>query len=404
MRDFARGLPATATKETSLEQEFNRAFLVNLLGYQLYPGIEGSWSAWPKPPTTLTRLDGEPDLILGSFDSDQLLEPLAVVELKRPGAGFDSPQPSYRNRTPVEQAFDYAVGLPSCRWVIVSDMRLLRLYSVDSKEEYHEFDLQLVLPEGQGENLLHEAYRRLAYENLIAGGVDSPTGRLLAAVRSQRNYFRDSFYAIYAEIRASLLAAVEAAVGTRYTRSQQVLAVQRLLDRLLFIFFCEDHPDRLLQKNLLKDLTDRAIRTPGSSRTKVYDHVKMLFRDLDLGADTEYWKVPRYNGELFKDHELIDHFDLPDQLYSKRFTWQGSDATQLTVRGVYGLDVFDFWRALDRDLLGNLFERSIGDLEALAHGGARTLVMHSAYFTRRVGLLASLRVPQSPRCWTKIRS
>jgi hypothetical protein len=60
---------------------------------------------------------------------------------------------------------------------------------------------------------------------------------------------------------------------------------------------------------------------------------------------------------------------LPDGLYSKRFTWQGAGVTQLSVNGVYGLHVFEFWRALDRDLLGNLFERSIGDLEALAHGG-----------------------------------
>jgi hypothetical protein len=369
MRDFARGLPSTPTKETSLEQEFNRALFVNLLGYQLFPGIEGSWTAWPKPPIALTGLDGEPDLILGSFSSDQILEALAVVELKRPGTGLDAPQPSYRNRTPVEQAFDYAVGLPSCRWVIVSDMRSLRLYSVYSKEEYHEFDLQPTGPEGHGEDLLHETYRLLAYENLAFGEVDSPTARLLAAVQSQRDYLRDSFYAIYADIRASLLTAIESAVADGYTRPEQVLAVQRLLDRLLFIFFCEDHPDRLLPKHLLKDLTDRAIKAPGSSRTKVYEHIKMLFRDLDTGADTEYWKIPRYNGELFKQHELLDKLNLLDELYSKRFTWQGSGATQLTVRGVYGLHVFDFWRALDRDLLGNLFERSIGDLEALAHGG-----------------------------------
>jgi N-6 DNA Methylase/TaqI-like C-terminal specificity domain len=370
MQNFSFALPATAGKETSLEQEFNRAFFVNLLGYQLYPGVEGSWTAWPKPPTAITGLDGEPDVILGHFGNDRPAESLVVVELKRPGTGYDSPQPSYRNRTPVEQAFDYAIGLPTCRWVFVSDMRSARLYSVDSREEYHELDLQAPSLAAAKPAFLREAYRLLAYDNFIFTGADSPTARLLVAARSQRAYLRDGFYGVYADIRATLLDAIESAVGDRFDRVQQVLGLQRLLDRLLFIFFCEDHPDRLLPKNLLRDLTDGAIKTPGSSRTKVYDQVKMLFRDLDTGADAGVdWKIPRYNGELFKKHEIIDEIRLPDQLYYKNFAWQGAGAAQLTVRGVYGLHIFDFWRALDRDLLGNLFERSIGDLEALAHGG-----------------------------------
>ena len=331
----------------------------------------GSWTAWPKPPTALTKVNGEPDIILGNFGDNQPLEVLAVVELKRPGTGFDLPQPSYRNRTPVEQAFDYANGFPLCRWVIVSDMRSLRLYSVDSKDEYHDLDLQPVAQEEQGPShgRLSEVCRLISFSNLVLGGIDSPTARLLAAVHGQRDYFRDSFYGLDAEIRATLLSAIELATGRNYKRSDQALALQRLLDRLLFIFFCEDHPDRLLPKNLLKDLTDRAIKAPGSSRTKVYDHVKVLFRDLDVGADTEYWKIPRYNGELFKEHQLLDSLNLPDQLYSKNFSWHGAGATELTIHGVYGLHVFDFWRALDRYLLGNLFERSIGDPEALLHGG-----------------------------------
>ena len=371
MRDFSRSLFATTgrRKETALEQEFNRALFVSLFGYQLYPGVEGSWTAWPKPPIAATGLEGEPDLVLGHFRNDEPPEVLAVVELKSPGTSFDSPQPSYRNRTPVEQAFDYADGLPSCRWVIVSDMRFLRLYSIDTQDEFHQLELQPIAPGTRGQDALHEAYRLLAYSNLVAGSVDSATARLLAAARSQRDYFRDGFYGIYAEIRATLLSTLQTALGETYSRPEQVLAVQRLLDRLLFIFFCEDHPDRLLPKGLVKDLTDRAIKSPGSSRTKVYDHLNMLFRDLDVGVETDHWNIPRYNGELFKRYKLLDDLKLSDDLYSKRFTWQGAGASQLTVCGIYGLHVFDFWRELDRDLLGNLFERSIGDLEALAHGG-----------------------------------
>jgi hypothetical protein len=140
LRDFLRSLSATKgkQKETALEQEFNRALFVNLLGYQLYPGVAGYWTAWPKPPISATGLDGEPDLILGNFRNEEQLEIFAVVELKSPDTSLDAPQPSYRNWTPVEQAFDYADYLPTCRWVIVSDMRLLRLYAIDTQNGYHE--------------------------------------------------------------------------------------------------------------------------------------------------------------------------------------------------------------------------------------------------------------------------
>jgi N-6 DNA Methylase/TaqI-like C-terminal specificity domain len=369
IRDFLRGLLSAKgrQKETALEQEFNRSLFVNLLGYRLYPGVGGSWTAWPKPPVSATGLEGEPDLILGHFGNDQLPAILGVVELKSPGTSLDAPQPSYRNRTPVEQAFDYAQLLPSCRWVIVSDMHLVRLYAIDSQDEYHELTLTLDLV-GQ-DDPLHEAYRLLAYNSLVLGETDSTTSRLLKSARDQQAYFRDSFYGIYSEIREALLKAIEEWSGDRFDRRQQVLAVQRLLDRLLFICFCEDHPDRLLENNLLRDLTDRAIKAPGPSMTKVYDHVKMLFRDLDIGANTEHWKIPRYNGELFKRAAIVDDLTLPDSLYSRNFAWASPSGSQRSVRGIYGLHVFDFWRELDRDLLGNLFERSIGDLEALAHGG-----------------------------------
>jgi hypothetical protein len=227
-------------KETALEQEFNRSLFVNLLGYQLYPGVDGNWSAWPKPPVSVTGLEGEPDLILGHFASTRTPSILVVVELKSPGTSLDAPQPSYRNRSPVEQAFEYAQKLPQCRWVIVSDMQFLRLYSIDTQEEYHELTLP---PDAPGRlDSLYEAHRLLAFDNLISGEDDSSTFRLLRSSRDQQAYFRDSFYGIYSEIRDALLQAVEEWAGDRFTRAEQVLAVQRLLDRLLFIFFARIIP------------------------------------------------------------------------------------------------------------------------------------------------------------------
>lgn len=358
-------------KETALEQAFNHAFFVDLLGYQLFPGADGSWTAWPKPPSSVTGLDGEPDLLLGTMGADGF-EILTVVELKRPGVILDAPQPSYDNRSPVEQAFDYAQAIPTCRWVIVSDMRFVRLYAIDTADEYHEIDLQAepAMDSSDKMDSLHEAYRLLGQDNLTTGGVDSATSRLLNSARDVKSAFRDGFYKLYADIRADLLKAVETWSGGRFDRVQEVLAVQRLLDRLLFIFFCEDHPDRLLRNGLVRQVTENAVQLPGASTVKAYDQVKALFHDLDVGVDTKHWQIPRYNGELFKPHPIVDALSLSDELYSKNYTWTSNVGDQRkVVSGVYGLHVFDFWRELDRDLLGNLFERSVGDLETLAHGG-----------------------------------
>jgi len=368
IRQFCREIRGSRgkVKETALEQAFNQAFFVSLLGYQLYPGVEGSWTAWPKPPSSATKLNGEPDLLLGTVGPEGF-EILAVVELKKPGTALEAPQPSYDNRSPVEQAFDYAQNLASCRWVIVSDMRFVRLYAVDTADEYHEIDLQADVPDATGG--VHEAYRLLAYDFLVVGGADSATSRLLAAARDLQAAFRDGFYRLYSDIRSDLLVHIEAWSAGRFSRTEQVLAVQRLLDRLLFIFFCEDHPDRLLRNDMVKGVTDRAVLMPGPSTTKAYDQLKALFHDLDVGANTKTWQVPRYNGELFKPHPIVDNLSLPDSLYERRYSWTSPSGAQRVVNGAYGLHVFDFWRELDRDLLGNLFERSIGDLTALAHGG-----------------------------------
>jgi hypothetical protein len=355
---------ARRAKETELEQSFNDAFFVQLLGYTLFPGREKNWTAWPKPKASEIGLSGEPDVVLGLPRVDGF-DPLGIVELKKPGSNLDAPQPAYHNRTPVEQAFEYALQLPTCRWVIVSDMSLVRLYAVESQDEYHE--VYLARGEGQA-SAVDLAYRLFAFQNFVAGGGDSSTARLLSAVRDAQASFGEAFYKIYSDIRADLLKAVEDWSKGNHSRTEQVLAVQRLLDRLLFIYFCEHHPDRLLQANLIKDLTAAAVRMPGQSGHKAYDKLKMLFRDLDVGIKTRLWSVPRYNGELFKPDPIVDQLTISDDLFDKEYRWTNGPHSRV-VRGAYSLYGFDFWRELDRDLLGNLFERSIGDLTALAHGG-----------------------------------
>ena len=357
-------------KETALEQSFNSEFFGKHLGYVMYPGKDGICTAWPKPRSQVTGLSKEPDLILGHFnENENKYEPLVVVELKKPGAALDAIQPGYDNKTPVEQAFEYAEKLPSCRWVVVSDMLKIRIYSVDDLTRYYSFNLRdcFSAPKGELTKEFRKIYSLLSADVLIVGSDDSKVARLYRTSKSVQHSFQEGFYEIYTYIRYDIINEIQAWVestGNNVTRADVVAAAQRLLDRMMFIYYCEDHPDRLLPAGLVKGVCDSAIHMPGNSTAKVYNTLKKLFRDIDVGVDTGHWKIPRYNGELFKEHPILEMLELPDSLHTKQYKAQ--KAKFKPVKGAWGLHEYDFWAELDKDLLGNIFERSLSDLAILS--------------------------------------
>lgn len=62
----ATGKVSSKAKETTLEQLFNQKVLGEVLGYSLYPGADAS--PWPKAPTSVTGIGGEPDVLLGASE------------------------------------------------------------------------------------------------------------------------------------------------------------------------------------------------------------------------------------------------------------------------------------------------------------------------------------------------
>ncbi len=142
-------------------------------------------------------------------------------------------------------------------------------------------------------------------------------------------------------------------------------ATQRLLDRLLFIFYCEDHPQQLINNQTVERVTQAAALLPGETSTRVYASLKALFREVDAGSPLASGaRVPGYNGELFKPHRIIDRIDLPDSLHDRKYHVAGPDGAR-AIEGVWGLHVYDFWSELNEYLLGHIFEESLSDLEKL---------------------------------------
>jgi N-6 DNA Methylase/TaqI-like C-terminal specificity domain len=385
--NWLTSLSFTDATESTLEAKFLHEIMHGVLGYSIYPPSSGSATLFAKPPAKLTHISRTPDAALGSF-SESEVRFLAAVELKTPGTDLDAPQSGYDNETPVEQGFYYGQRILGVRWVVVSDMRVLRLYSVESQSEYEEIRLRdCVDGHGKAEQL---AFRKLYFlfhhDALILERDNSAVSLLYAKSTARQVRIRESFYEVYYQIRSCLFEAItEAAadVVPKPSESQLLQATQRLLDRLLFIFYCEDHPQQLIPKNTIRDVTAAARKMPGPSSHKVYDALKAVFKEVDVGSPhASGLDLLAYNGELFKDHWIIDHIDLPDALYDKKFLLSDEEwRSRRIVQGVWGLHVFDFWTELNEHLLGHIFEESLSDLAEL--GPAQTVTPSEKHVARK---------------------
>ncbi len=368
--DNLRAHEPSTSSETQLEIAFVNIVFGSVLGYTIYP--ETNFSAWPKPPSRATGISKTPDAVLGDFRFDAPPTFLVAVELKSPGTDLDKPQSRDDHATPVEQAFDYGRSILGVRWVVVTDMRLMRLYSVDDPGEYQEFNLAEACNKPEE---FRKLWFLLAYENLVVGGVQSVTASLYGRSSERRLHLQDGFYNVYWQIRADFYDAIAAASIPSLSRPELLEITQRLLDRILFILYCEDHPQSLIPRDTLKNLTEAGLRLPGSGDAKVYALVKELFREVDVGSpSTSGLNVAAFNGELFKWHHVLDTIDIPDSLAKKSYPVKiGKE--RIFVHGVWGLFRFDFYGELGEHMLGRVFEASLSDVVELGVGSPADLAL-----------------------------
>lgn len=118
--------------ETRAEQSWNEQLFAKVLGYRTLLSHDAlPFHLLPKNAVGRRRFD---DFSLGFFGAgDDVV--LGTAELKSPGADLDAPQTSgnYDGKTPVEQGLSAALAHgPPCRWLLVSNLRELRLYDVHS--------------------------------------------------------------------------------------------------------------------------------------------------------------------------------------------------------------------------------------------------------------------------------
>ncbi|WP_200238007.1 Eco57I restriction-modification methylase domain-containing protein [Lamprobacter modestohalophilus] len=315
-------------KEVALHGQFAAKIVEGVLGYQ-GPTSGAKYSL----ATEQSILRGSVDLALGRFGG-KTPEILAPFELK--GADtrdLDAIMPG-RNKSPVQQAWEYAMNARGVKWVIVSNMIELRLYGFgEGTTAFERFWLErLTEPEEYARFIL-----LLAADNLLSGR----TLELLHESRREDKDITDSLYQDYKALRFQLINAVRAA-SQSIDPLQAIAIAQKILDRVLFIAFAED--TGLLPGNTLVNAFSAS--DPYNPRP-IWDNFKGLFRAIDQGS--ERLKIPPYNGGLFASDATIDSLPLADSL----------------CEGFKTLGDYDFASEVSVTVLGHIFEQSIADVERL---------------------------------------
>lgn len=326
--DMIRTRRVYALKETALHGSFTAQIIEGVLGYR---GPTGGTEYTVSSEQAILR--GSVDLALGRFGA-KTPEILAPFELK--GADtrdLDAIMPG-RNKTPVQQAWEYAMNARGVKWVLVSNMIELRLYGFgEGTTAYETFRLdQLTDPEEYARFML-----LLSAENLLTGR----TLELLKQSRAEDRDITDNLYHDYKALRLKLIVAVQAA-DPAIAPLDAIAVAQKILDRVLFIAFAED--TGLLPDNTLSQAF--VTRDPYNPRP-VWENFRGLFNAIDQGS--EPLKIPRYNGGLFRSDDTINALTLPDAV----------------CEGFKAIGEYDFASEVSVTVLGHIFEQSIADVERL---------------------------------------
>ncbi len=315
-------------KETSLHAHFIQKILIDILEYQGFKATE-SYSLYQECPIG----KGSVDVALGHF-IDENRKIIAPFELK--GAktkNLDAIMPG-RHKSPVQQAWEYAMDAPGAKWVLVSNYLEIRLYAVGyGRQVYEKWDLaQLSDPIEYARFIL-----LLSQKHLLG----NQTELLLKESEQIEKEITVQLYQDYKNLRYTLIETLKTD-NPECDDLKIITYAQCILDRILFIAFAED--TGLLPRESLKRAYE--YQDPYNPRT-IWENFQGLFRAIDQG--NSHLNIPAYNGGLFKENADLNALIINDSL-CKTFKKIGE---------------YDFASEVSVTVLGHIFEQSIVDLEEL---------------------------------------
>ena len=310
------------SKEEQFQEGFLRELFVKILGYTLNPDPNFNLTAEMKNETNSKKADGA-IMVNGKV--------VGVVELK---------DHKTTDLSKVEaQAFNYKSQHKEAVYVVISNFEKLRFY-IDNAVDFEEFDLF---------HLTKEDFARLwiclAYENIE----NNLPKQIKSASLTNEDQITNALYKDYSNFKRDLFDDILKNNPTDDTDHKILLfkKTQKLLDRLLFIFFAEDRgllpPNSIMliinQWEKLKELDEYQ---------PFYNRLKKYFGYMNTGFQGKNYEVFAYNGGLFKPDEILGSLTISDEVlmkYCKR------------------ISEYDFQSDVDVNILGHIFENSLTEIE-----------------------------------------
>ncbi len=320
--------------EKTLHGEFLADVMSKALGYTVFSGGQENWDL----EAEFAVAGGHADAGIGHFAASDRPPPRVLLELKGPQSNIDRDRSN--GRTPVQQVWDYLNEVPACPWAIVSNIVSFRLYHrTKTPRTYEHFTLQDL----RDKNKFREFYclfERGGFLPALAGQRPRCDDLLEKSEKQQREV-GDDLYKKYHIQRTSLINHLRLPPHN-LSVDQAISAAQTLLNRIIFIAFCEDR--RLLPSGAIEFAWNASFGYADVQNPRWRSFLG-LFRKVDKGDSKQH--VTGYNGELFKE-QPVDKLELNDE----RTDFFREVAS------------YDFDTEVNVDILGHLFEQSISDLEA----------------------------------------
>ena len=317
----ARVQNITLLKEENYQEGFLREIFVQVLGYTINPDENYNLTTEFKNLTDTKKADAA---ILKDGKA------IAVIELK---------STQTKNLESIkQQAFNYKNNQPDCKYVITSNFQFLRFY-IDNATEFEEFDL-FRLTEAEFSKL----YLILSKESIFS---DLPA-RLKQETQFHEQRISDQFYQDYSAFKRKIFHNL-VANNPQYDKLLLFKKSQKLLDRLLFVFFAEDRG--LVPPNAIARIIDQWTQLKDlEAYQPLYDRFKLLFTHLDKGHKYKNYELPAYDGGLFEPDEILDNVIIDDEILHQ-------DSLKLSA--------YDFDTEIDVNILGHIFEHSLNEIEEI---------------------------------------
>ena len=328
-----------ASKEEQFQEGFLRELFVKVFGYTLNPMPDFNLITEQKNETDAKKADGA---ILRDG------KVIGVIELK----DHKTTDLSHVER----QAFGYKSQHKDTKYVVISNFEKLRFY-IDNAVEHIEWNLFTI-----NQEQFRLLYFCLSWANIQAdkplqakqdsvSNEDEVTQKLYKDYSAfKREIFADILANNKPEYNSGLIDGEAASNAAAKDKEWQLLLfkkTQKLLDRLLFIFFAED--SGLLPPNSMVEILNQWEQLKEMDEyVPLYSRIKKYFGYMNTGWQGKKYEIFAYNGGLFKPDEVLDGLKISDDVLA-RFTRKLAD--------------YDYSTDVDVNILGHIFENSLNEIE-----------------------------------------